>query len=933
MAFFFTLLLWVGTFALSQLLTPEPELENARPATLDDFTFPTATEGRMIPLHWGTDLMKGPNVIWYGDLRAIPKTEKIKVNLFEKKKIIVGWVYYIGFQMGICLGPATLKAIYIGDEKVWSGTQATDGAIEISHENAIGTFRFFTGSKTQATSTYLETHQTLCPAYRGLCYGVWEGGYVGESTSIKPWSFEIERCPTGLASAHPKVNDADSNPVEIAYEILTDTSWGYGYSPSDIDLPDFRAKAEILYAEGQGMSFILANQKKATSILQEIEKQIDGHLRIDAQSGLWKLDLIRDGYSIDGLQEANSSNIKEIVEFSRSGWEGTVNSVRVRYKRRANNYAEGFVPAHDSANMKIQNRRVPAIFSFIGLRDDTLANKIVWRELRARSYPFAKLRMRVNREFWNSYVGKVILFTYTFQDFSITKMPFRITRIDAGNTEEPEIMIDAVQDVFSWKSGAFSDPDASSWTIPETNLEPFAGDEQLVLEAPYAMSRRHDTPTEGRLFCGGVSPGREEAGFEIMQRNSSGTPSGSFYSAGSIGSFLWVGTLNSDVDNDETTLNVTTDLNAAEIIAATDYDIGNNLVNLVMIGDEFLACSGASTITGGLSLTGCYRGLLDSAQASHLAGTDVYIFIGGGLSDVAFDPTYNIHVRLLPFNTAGNQVAIDDSGITQVDIAMNKRERRPYPPTFLRFNAVTYPASVNIDSDVAVTFNRRDFRIFDEVSQNATDASTINGDFPANNSTQYQLILLEGITEKWTGSWNAGTASLSITRTKILRYLDGLPSDLTLAVHTRHTKDTVVYEALYRPQWTASVISGLSGDVWLGVIDTEQIGAKWTAPSTGTYAFSLESALAGDVEARINGGTFQTIITAGNLVGDLTGVAVNDIIEVRHQDSSSSNEVLLTIDSPSHSEDAFAVLIFDNVYGPTYGGFGIGGFGTGPFGR
>jgi len=483
------------------------------------------------------------------------------------------------------------------------------------------------------------------------------------------------------------------------------------------------------------------------------------------------------------------------------------------------------------------------------------------------------------------------------------------------------------------KSAAFSDPDASAWTAPETNLVPFASDEQLVFEAPYAMSRRHDTPAEGRLFCGGVSPGREESGFEIMQRNAAGVPSGDFYSAGSLGSFLWVGTLNSDIDNDDTTIDVTTDLNENEIIAATDYDIGNNLVNLVMIDDEFLACSGATSITGGLSLTGCYRGLLDSAQASHSSGAQVYIFIGGGLSDIALNPTHNVHVRLLPFNTAGNQVAIDDTGLTQVDLTMNERERRPYPPTFLGFNAATYPDNVDIDSGVTVTFNRRDFRILDEVSQNSVDASTINADFPANNSTQYQLVLFDGASEVWAGDWNAGEASLSITRTKILRYLDGLPTNLTLGVHTRHTKDSVVYEALYKPQWTASVASDLFGDVWLGVIDTEQIGAKWTAPSTGTYAFSLESALAGDVEARINGGTFQTIIAAGNLAGDLTGVAANDIIEIRHQDSSSSDEVLLTIDSPSHSEDAFAVLIFDNVYGPTYGGFGIGGFGTGPFGR
>ena len=78
MGFFLTLILWAAMFTLSQLLTPEPDTENARPGTLNDFNFPTATEGRIIPLHWGTDDMKGPNVLWYGDLRTIAIREKIR---------------------------------------------------------------------------------------------------------------------------------------------------------------------------------------------------------------------------------------------------------------------------------------------------------------------------------------------------------------------------------------------------------------------------------------------------------------------------------------------------------------------------------------------------------------------------------------------------------------------------------------------------------------------------------------------------------------------------------------------------------------------------------------------------------------------------------------------------------------------------------------
>jgi len=63
MGFWFMILLWAATFAVSQLLTPKPEVEDAKAATIDEFNFPTATEGRVIPLGWGTYKVEGPNVL------------------------------------------------------------------------------------------------------------------------------------------------------------------------------------------------------------------------------------------------------------------------------------------------------------------------------------------------------------------------------------------------------------------------------------------------------------------------------------------------------------------------------------------------------------------------------------------------------------------------------------------------------------------------------------------------------------------------------------------------------------------------------------------------------------------------------------------------------------------------------------------------------
>ena len=115
MGFWFMIIMWAATFAVSQLLTPKPELEDARAATLDEFDFPTATEGRMQPLGWGTDKIAGPNVLWYGDLNTYPIVERVQTSMFNTKRVTVGHQYYVGFQLGICLGPAVLRKIWVGD--------------------------------------------------------------------------------------------------------------------------------------------------------------------------------------------------------------------------------------------------------------------------------------------------------------------------------------------------------------------------------------------------------------------------------------------------------------------------------------------------------------------------------------------------------------------------------------------------------------------------------------------------------------------------------------------------------------------------------------------------------------------------------------------------------------------------------------------------
>jgi hypothetical protein len=71
------ILVWGVTTVLSALLAPRPKApENAQPGQIGNQDVPIASQDAPIPVLFGTRLLSGPNVVWYGDVqvRAIRKS-------------------------------------------------------------------------------------------------------------------------------------------------------------------------------------------------------------------------------------------------------------------------------------------------------------------------------------------------------------------------------------------------------------------------------------------------------------------------------------------------------------------------------------------------------------------------------------------------------------------------------------------------------------------------------------------------------------------------------------------------------------------------------------------------------------------------------------------------------------------------------------------
>lgn len=59
---------------IATALAPKPPAP--KPAALQDFDVPVAEQGRPVPVVFGTVLITGVNVLWYGDLRTSPIKKK-----------------------------------------------------------------------------------------------------------------------------------------------------------------------------------------------------------------------------------------------------------------------------------------------------------------------------------------------------------------------------------------------------------------------------------------------------------------------------------------------------------------------------------------------------------------------------------------------------------------------------------------------------------------------------------------------------------------------------------------------------------------------------------------------------------------------------------------------------------------------------------------
>lgn len=944
---FWVLLFWIATSLVVELIRPKPTFEDARPAKLGDFQFPTATEGRCLPLIWGTVQIKGPNLVWYGNYRKGAITEEVKTGLFSSDDVVTGYRYYVGMQFGLCHGEVDeLSRIWINEKDVTYGAGTVNspnlfGGEETGQGGIQGSLDFYPGSITQSADSYLSGFQSPTPAYRGVCYAVFDG-WIGNTNNVAPWAFELKRIPDGLnlASVDPGAeapnSGKDANPMNILYEILTNTDWGLAIDSSDIDIPNFQAVASTLADEGNGFSMVLDNVIEVTKLIEEVQRQIDGSLFFNRDQGQWQVTLARADYDPDDLDLFDESNVIELKEYSRRTWEETSNQVRISYADRNDKYKDTFALAQDPANMDIQGQTIQTDMSFPGVKVGALANKLAWRELRTLSYPLAKVVFSVNREGFNLMPGGV--FKFSWSRLGVEEMIFRVSAINYGKLGESKIEVDAIQDVFDVESGAFSDPTISEWANAE--VEAAAPEDSLVFEAPRQMVLQspYKPLLNPRVWMGCRYPGGGTLVIHSYDRAGTAQPIGTAYELGAtISKFLVTGTLTYDLDaygssstRPDSSYNI-------------DVDEEDDLSSLVIDGDEVLIqeltciayCDGewlgwekCEALGGGVyRLSRLWRGLFNSAPKAHASGTRVwFISVGGNLTKRILTSSQDeMDIQLRGTDAGGTETAEGET--PELEVHIDRLYKCPLAPRDPVVNGNYAPASEDIDTSytsetgqtgddalaMEIEVSPRDWDRDDPTTDHDLRTTWIDDD----PEFEFVLQLDPDGTPIDVGPYpidSTTTPTAYVLRNDIIIAVGdnaSIPSTGKIIVTSKHTLDSVLYTNPYDMEFPLGITSALQSadDLTHGAVDDGTSPAVVTYGETGNYTFDIHKALpsSGRLEARINGGGWATVVAASATTGVLA-VTAGDEIELRRQAGAPTYDQFFDITGPT-SEVGYGVIL------------------------
>jgi len=649
----------------------------------------------------------------------------------SKKKVTVGYRYYLALHMGFCRGPVDeLVQINVGGKEAFGpkrpggtghrketvldkikgrrrikqdifspitenltflidaenlfGGEKREGGIE-------GIFHFLNGEPDQQAPAGLKSLLGgLVPAFRGVCTAYYDGLVTAMNPYPKPWSVRLRRALKGWDNAdvwYPAKAKIElengaikaMNPAHILLECQTNRDWGRGKHRSLLDLNSYQQCADKLYQEGFGLCL----KWRRTDDISRFEDLVLGHIGavhyLSRTTGLWTLRLIRDDYKQDELPLfEQGTGLLAIDEQQISAADSAANQFIVKWTDpRDGNTRQS--RAKNLGAIQQAGGVITTTSDYPGLPTASLAARVAARDCFLSTSNLQKLKIRLDRRGSNLKPGSVFRLNAPARGISDTV--FRVGQIDYGKLTQSAIILHCVEDVFTLPDEGVSDtqaPIAPPVSVPEPItlrklIEPCWFNLACELTAGDLAAV---TDEQAALSVLAAKPSDTQRNYTLLTRTGSAP-----FEEAATGDFCPCAQISQSIPLAASAVTVPL-LNPQ---GWEDVAIGS----AALIDDEIMQVSAADLTAQTVTLK---RGCADTLPAAHESGTVLWFYQEAAChDDKAYLMNETVQIKLLTRT-------LDDTlpeNLAPVDsLTLSARQHKPYPPGSFKINNAAYPQTI-----------------------------------------------------------------------------------------------------------------------------------------------------------------------------------------------------------------------------------------------
>lgn len=463
------------------------------------------------------------------------------------------------------------------------------------------------------------------------------------------------------------------NPAHIIYQCITEPGPGLGYDRAVIDDANFRAVADALYAEGLGLNLVWTKQDKIETFIKVVCDHAGMILLQDRRTGLWKLRLLRQDYSVDDLRVFTPSNCR-IVSKQRPSPADLVNALDVTYTDYKTG-KEATVPVREPAAVQALGRVVKKAHSLTGLPTESLALRCGERDLAAMCKPLWRFDLQFLRDADTLEIGEPFVLDWPPSP-EIPEGLYVILRaadeIDYGSQTDGRISAKCVEDVFDLPNAdaVYGGPMGPYPGGPSAPLRA----ESMLIEAPYrdlSQKMRADDlaalPDDaGYVGAVAVAANSGQMSYELHTRIAPAD-----FAKVALGDYAGSGLLSAGVLPLDAAISLSSEVDTSRLAVGDAAFLGNGAdAEMVRINVVYPGVIGAQ------------RGCGDTVPREWPAGTRLW----GYDNYTGDDPNQYVDGETVDAKVLSRTASGVAADAPVVSVTLNSRATRPYPPGNVRVN-------------------------------------------------------------------------------------------------------------------------------------------------------------------------------------------------------------------------------------------------------